>query len=89
MGEPPVSAGAVHRSDADPSAGVTETSVGAPGDPSGVTAGDGSDTSDVFPAALVAVTVNLYGWPFVSPVTVQPRVATTEQVRPPGEAVTT
>ena len=48
---------------------VALTFVGAPGSVAGVTAFDGLDARPV-PIAFVAVTVNVYAVPFVSPVTV-------------------
>ena len=48
---------------------VPDTLVGCPGVVRGVTAADTSDTALV-PAALVALTRNVYGVPFVKPVTV-------------------
>jgi hypothetical protein len=67
-----------------PLVGVKPVTVGGG---AGVTGLDGSDAGPV-PFALVAVTVNVYGVPFVRPVTVQlngPDVQV--QVRPPGDAV--
>jgi len=57
MGLPP-SAGAVHVTVADPSAGVAETPVGVPGAPNGVTELDGGEIALV-PIAFVAVTVKV------------------------------
>ena len=48
---------------------VPVTEVGAPGVVTGVTAEDAVETVPV-PAALVALTLNVYGVPFVKPVTV-------------------
>jgi hypothetical protein len=67
---------------------VADTPVGAPGTLAGTTALEGVDAGPV-PTALVAVTVNVYEVPLVSPVTVAvvllpPAVA----VSPPGEEVT-
>jgi hypothetical protein len=45
----------------------------------GVTAADGSDAGPV-PFALVAVTVKVYGVPFVRPVTVQVKAPVVVQV---------
>ena len=57
--------------------------------PTGVTALDGADASLVRPAAFVAVTVNVYDTPMVSPGTMVDRVApSTITVAPPGDAVT-
>ncbi|CAB4950428.1 unannotated protein [freshwater metagenome] len=48
---------------------VAETPVGAPGAVAGTAALDATDAAPV-PRAFVAVTVNVYEVPFVSPVTV-------------------
>jgi len=40
------------------------------------------------PAALVAVTVNVYDTPFVRPVTVQLVAVVVVQTNPPGDALT-
>ena len=53
----------------------------------GVTAADGVDGAEV-PTVLVAVTVNVYAVPLVSPDTVQVVAAGVEQVLPSGEEVT-
>ena len=53
----------------------------------GVTAGDGADLGLV-PALFVAVTVNVYGVPFVNPVTVHDSAPVVEHVAPSGDAVT-
>ena len=67
------------------------TAVGFPGSPGGkvgVTAEDAADADDV-PSALVAVEVNVYAVPLISPVTVhEPDDPVTVHVSPPGEAVT-
>ena len=65
---------------------VTLEMVGAPGVVYGVTLLDAEDAEPV-PAAFVAVAVNVYAVPFVSPVTVQGEV-TAVQVRLPGDEVT-
>ena len=68
--EPPFDAGAVNATAAVvPSVTVTVPMFGAPGAPSGVIDDDGADATEV-PAAFVAVTVNVYGVPAVSSVTV-------------------
>jgi hypothetical protein len=64
----PFDAGAVHDTVAWPLPGVAVTLVGAPGAAAGVTALDAADAGP-FPIAFVAVTVNVYAVPFVSPVT--------------------
>ena len=72
MGEPP-SAGAVHVIVASASPATADAEVGASGTVAvalGVTAGEGSDCADV-PVVLVALTVNVYVVPLVSPVIVQ------------------
>ena len=48
---------------------MPETPVGAPGTETGVTAEEADDAEPV-PTAFVALTVNVYAVPFVSPVTV-------------------
>jgi len=62
------------------------TPVGAPGTPAGVTAFDGFDAGPV-PFAFVAVTVNVYAVPFVSPLT-RIGLPLPDTLKPPGEAVT-
>ncbi len=52
----------------------------------GVTAVDAADDT-LLPTALVAITVNVYGVPFVRPVTVHDRVVVVH-VRAPGDDVT-
>jgi len=52
----------------------------------GVAGAEAAEAAPV-PAALVAVTVNVYAVPLVSPLTVQ-EVATVEQEKPPGDDVT-
>jgi hypothetical protein len=63
-----------------------ETPVGAPGVVIGVTDADAVEAAE-FPAALVAITVNVYAVPLVRPVTVQEVVALV-QVNAPGDEVT-
>ena len=53
----------------------------------GVTASDGEDASLV-PALLVAVTVNVYAVPLVSPATMHVSEPAVAQVREPGEDIT-
>ncbi len=81
-------AGAVQRTTADASAAVAKTPVGADGTfgAVGVTAVDAADGT-LLPTALVAITVNVYGVPFVRPVTVHDRVVVVH-VRAPGDDVT-
>ncbi len=83
-----VALGAVQRTTADASAAVATTAVGADGTvgPVGVTAVDAIDDT-LLPTALVAMTVNVYGVPFVRPVTVHDRVVVVH-ARAPGDDVT-
>jgi len=53
----------------------------------GVTAALDEDAGEV-PAAFVAVTVNVYAVPLVSPVTVPVVAPAVDTVAPPGDAVT-
>lgn len=87
IAEPPLLDGAVHDTLAWPSPAVPVTAVGAPGTVAGVTADDADDAVPV-PAALVAVTVNVYAVPFVKPVTVAVVAPVVVAVNPPGEDVT-
>ena len=68
---------------------VPATVVGAPGTPSSVTPFDAADAAPV-PIPLVAVTVNVYALPTVSPVTVADAVVGVTPVQPPhaGEGIT-
>jgi hypothetical protein len=66
----PFAAGAVHATVTFPVPEVTETPVGALGAPAGVIAADGADSAEV-PTPLVAVALNVYSEPLVSPETVQ------------------
>ncbi len=88
MAEPPSFAGAVHVTVAEASPAVADAPVGASGMVIGVTALDGIDAGPV-PAALVAVTVNVYVVPLARPenvaVVTSPAVVA---VRPPGLDVT-
>jgi len=85
---PPVVAGAVHDTVACPFPAVAVTPVGAPGGPDGVTALEAAEAGPV-PAALAAVTVNVYAVPLTRPATVA-EVADPDAVavRPPGAEVT-
>src|SRR5665648_137387 len=85
--EPPLLAGAVQLTVAEAFPGVADTAVGAPGTVLGVTAALATDASDV-PAALVAVTVNVYAVPFLKPLTVVDVPMIMVTVAPPGDAVT-
>ena len=87
MAAPPLEAGAVHdTSDWVLALELAPTVVGVPGAVAGVAGDDAADELPT-PAELVAVTVNVYGVPLVSPATVQ-LVAGVEQVNPPGDEVT-
>ena len=87
IAEPPVETGAVHdTTDWALAFAVADTEVGAPGAVAGTTAPEAVDGEPV-PAALVAVTVNVYEVPLVRPVTVQ-LVDAVVQVNEPGEDVT-
>src|SRR5918912_1152678 len=94
MALPPFDAGAVHEIVADASPAVAVTAVGAPGTVAGVTLLEASEAGPV-PTAFVAVTVNVYAVPFVSPVTVAvvgtsvlPTGGLTVAEPPAGEEVT-
>lgn len=87
MVEPPLLAGAVHVTAAWVFLGVAVTAVGAPGTVFGVTAELAADAAEV-PAALVAVTLNVYAVPLVRPVTVAVVAPVVVAVRPPGVEVT-
>jgi len=76
-------AGAVQVTTARALPGVADTAVGAPGTVLGVTAALGDDAGEV-PAALVAVTVNVYAVPLVRPVTVAVVAPVVVAVLPPG-----
>jgi hypothetical protein len=86
IGVPPFDDGGVKLTVAVPLPAVAVTAVGASGTALGVTTGDDADGWPG-PAAFVALTVNEYGVPFVSPVTV---IGLPEPVAlaPPGDAVT-
>jgi hypothetical protein len=86
IADPPVDAGAVNVTVASPFPRTAETLVGAPGTVAGTTELLVPEETLV-PLGLVAVTVNVYVVPFVSPVIVigeEPPVA----VMPPGLEVT-
>jgi hypothetical protein len=67
--EPPLEAGAVNAivADSEPVAATTPI-PGAPGGPIGVTGAEASEAAEV-PFVFVAVALNVYAVPFVSPVT--------------------
>ena len=69
IADPQLLAGAVHVKETCVLPAVPTTFVGAPGGAAGVTETDAVETVPV-PAALVALTRNVYAVPFVKPVTV-------------------
>ena len=69
IAEPPVFTGALHGKETCVLPAAPTTLVGASGTVRGVTAEDAAETTPV-PATLVALTRNVYGVPFVKPVTV-------------------
>ena len=69
IADPPLLTGALHVNETCVLPAVPATEVGAPGGAAGVTADDAVETVPV-PAALVALTRNVYDVPFVKPVTV-------------------
>ena len=74
MDAPPVPRGEVHYTTDEPVvvadvSSVAETPVGASGTVAGMAAADAADGTPVV-TEFVAVTVNMYGVPFVRPVTV-------------------
>ena len=87
MAAPPTDVGAVQETSEAPSAfEVAATPVGDPGGVAGVAEFEGTEAA-LMPLAFFATTVNVYGVPFVRPVTAQ-EVAILVQVLPPGLAVT-
>src|SRR3954470_21986205 len=84
---PPFEPGAVHVTATWVLPRVPLAPVGASGTVEGVTEAD-ADEAALVPATLEAVTVNVYGVPFVRPDTVHPIVPPVEHVAPPGLAVT-
>ena len=87
IGVPPSDTGAVHDTVACPSPGAAITPEGTSGTFAGVTAPDGADGTPV-PAALFAVTVNVYAVPFVRPATDTEVAPVVLAVAPSGDAVT-
>ena len=85
MAAPPFETGAVKLIEACALPPVAVPMVGEPGTVAGVTEFEGDDAVPV-PTELVAVTVNVYAVPFVSPVTV---IGEDDPVAviPPGEEV--
>jgi len=88
MTEPPLLAGAVIATTAEPLPREADTAVGAFGTEAGVTAAEGVDSA-LLPTAFVAWTVNVYAAPSVKPVTVHDVAPDVVQVCPPGNEVTT
>ena len=87
IGVPPLEAGATHVTIEEALAfEVAVTAVGAPGGPAGVADAEAVDDALV-PAALVAVTVNVYAVPLVRPFTVHDVVPVVVQRKAPGEEV--
>jgi hypothetical protein len=86
MAAPPVLDGAVKLTDTWPSPRTPLTLVGAPGTVAGVTAEDAALAGPV-PTALVAVAVNVYAVPLLSPVTTS-GLLDPVAAAPPGDAVT-
>ena len=85
---PPLEVGAVHATVACALPVVASTLVGTPGTvATGVTAADADDAVPV-PIAFVAVTVNVYAVPSVSPVTVAVVAPVVVAVNEPGLEVT-
>jgi hypothetical protein len=69
IGTPPVKLGGLHASMTDALRATAETAVGESGTVAGVTELLAADAGPI-PTAFVAVTVKVYGVPFVRPVTV-------------------
>jgi hypothetical protein len=86
MVAPPLSAGAVHDTVAEPFPGVAELSVGASGMVAGTIEPDGEEVA-LLPALLVATTVKAYDMPLPNPSTTHGLVEHVA-VSPPGDAVT-
>ena len=87
MTDPPSEAGADQLTVACALPALAVTPVGAPGTVAGVTELDATEAVLV-PTALVAVTVNVYDVPFVSPTTVAVSAPLVHvPVAPPGLAV--
>ena len=74
IGEPPSFVGAVHVNETCVLPAVPDTDVGAPGVVTGVTPDETIDVAPV-PAALIALTRNVYAVPFTKLVTVCEAVA--------------
>jgi hypothetical protein len=82
MADPPLLTGAVKLTVAPPFPAVAVPMAGAPGTVAAVTLLEAADAAPV-PTLLVAVTVKVYGVPFVSPLTVRGLLAPLA-VSPPG-----
>ena len=87
IADPPSLAGAVQVTTAEALPAEAATPVGAPGTVLGVTAVLANDAGEV-PAALAAVTVNVYAVPLVNPETVADVAPVVVALNPPGDAVT-
>ena len=83
IGSPPSETGAFQKSATEPFPGVAVTMSGLPGRPAGVTGSEGSDAGPA-PAPFVALTVNVYATPLVSPVTVMVVIPVVVAVMPSG-----
>ena len=91
MADPPSDAGADQLTVACPLSATAATAVGAPGAVAGAVGTTALDATDatLVPTAFVAVTVNVYDVPFVSPVTIAVSAPLAHvAVAPPGLAVT-
>jgi hypothetical protein len=88
IAEPPLEAGTVHVTVAWALPAVAVPIVGAPGIVNGVTELEAADAV-LDPTKFLALTVNVYGVPFVRPITVAVRIfPTTVAVMLPGLEVT-
>ena len=87
IADPPLLAGAVQETTAEALAAAATAPVGTPGTVLGVTAVLADDAGEV-PAALAAVTVNVYAVPLVNPETVADVAPVVVALNPPGDAVT-
>jgi hypothetical protein len=81
-GDPPLLAGGPNETVACPLSAVASTLCGAPGVVAGMTVFDGTDANPI-PSRLLAITVNVYDVPFVSPLTVI-GLAVPVALTPPG-----
>jgi hypothetical protein len=85
--DPPLLTGAVQETTAEALPAAATTPGGASGTVLGVTAALADDPKEV-PAALAAVTVNVYAVPLANPATVAEAVPVVVALSPPGDAVT-